>query len=351
MGVPWTPASNKHEPIAVPRGGWALFAILLAGLGVLFVRANHVHVVKFEGYPLVVADPKQLDFGERTEGDEFKWTFTILNRSHSAIRINRFWTSCDCTTVEPDQITIGPGKRAELTATIKPRAQSNEAVSQQIVVLKGLNGDTSQPVFVAQMRGRVKQLFDLDPSSPTFVDPVVRGIESPTLHIKATPTVEKGSVRVEADSEISARVSRSDTGYDIFLRLKPKQSGPWSGSFHLVVENRAGVVVGKQVVAIAADVIDRVHAEPSTFNFGVMAVGSVVERSISFKSAARESFTIDSSTADAGVQIVPRGDGLTYLLRLPISRGDFSTEAIFIARMSDGELIRLPVRLRVYGSD
>jgi hypothetical protein len=138
------------ETKALPKAGWAVFAVLMALLAWAFFSVHNVKDTKLQGYPLVVADPSKLNFGERKAGERFEWKLTIRNRTDKPLALARFQTSCDCTSVSPPSISVAPSSSVEITATIVARKLS----PGRMVQVDGLD-ELGMRIFSTYVHGKV----------------------------------------------------------------------------------------------------------------------------------------------------------------------------------------------------
>src|SRR5262245_40520295 len=58
----------------------------------------------------LAVDPQHLNFGEVWEDGAFGWVLPVENRGPSEVAIERFATSCDCTSIDPPSLTIPAGE-------------------------------------------------------------------------------------------------------------------------------------------------------------------------------------------------------------------------------------------------
>jgi hypothetical protein len=146
----------KTEAVPSTQGGWGLFAVLVALLGVLFLRVHGTAEVRVVGLPLVMADPAKLDFGERADGETFAWAMAIRNRSAEPVHVRAFRASCDCVQVEPGQLTIAPRQSAEISLQIRARSRSPAtSPGYQVVQIEGYGDDLGGRVLIGRVHGRV----------------------------------------------------------------------------------------------------------------------------------------------------------------------------------------------------
>ncbi len=106
------------EPAASLRRGWAIFAILLVGLSIAFLRVHKVADAREAGLPLRVVDQASLNFGQRKAGEKFDWPIRIRNDGERPITIARFATSCGCLSISPSSIVVGANSEVAITPTI-----------------------------------------------------------------------------------------------------------------------------------------------------------------------------------------------------------------------------------------
>jgi len=106
------------EPAASSRRGWAIFAILLAGLSIAFLRVHKVADGREAGLPLRVVDQASLNFGQRKSGEKFEWPVRIKNHGEKPITVARFSTSCGCLSISPSSIVVRANSDVSISPTI-----------------------------------------------------------------------------------------------------------------------------------------------------------------------------------------------------------------------------------------
>jgi hypothetical protein len=98
-------------------------------------------------------------------------------------------------------------------------------------------------------------------------------------------------------------------------------------------------------------VVEPLYANPSDFNFGIVRTGTVARVGVRLVSANNQTFQVESWNCPDGVRLAPLPGGPQYEVSFPVGDGNQTVEITCIARLSSGERVKVPVRLRAYGSN
>src|SRR5207302_10368849 len=60
----------------------------------------------------------KLNVGEVWETKDFHWTLPVENKSRDTIEIVAFHSSCNCLSIEPSHVSIGPGQAIDVQLKI-----------------------------------------------------------------------------------------------------------------------------------------------------------------------------------------------------------------------------------------
>jgi hypothetical protein len=259
------------ETKALPKAGWAVFAVLMALIAWAFFSVHKVKDTKLQGYPLVVADPSKLDFGERWEGETFTWTVPIRNPTDRQFEIARFWSSCGCLAVTPAELSLPPRGSSTLSLTIQPELKQAPGAQarRQAVEVKGLSS-SGVSVFGAHVEGTIRSLGTFEPRAALLPGDCVRGRSTVTNTVTFTPSVAVSGLTVDPSSTISAMVSPNAKGFAIAFRVLVASSGPYEASVRIAAKDNLDRTVGWTSIEITGSVSEPTVASPGTHHFGTI---------------------------------------------------------------------------------
>jgi len=315
------------EPAASTRRGWAVFAILMAVLGVLFVRANYVKEMRVEGYPLVVADPSKLDFGERWEGETFTWSVPIKNTRAGPVCVREVQTSCGCVVVENRQICIEPGRMENLLFRVNASESKGSKSSRGFfsVEVTAYAVDRSEILLRTSLRGVSKQIARVQPHVAVLKGNGIRSERTDVEDIRIEPLIELSDLKILSTIGVEAIIERHADCYLLKSNAVPKSTGTWNGEINLVAVSNAGETVGTIRIPLEGTVRERIVADPETVDFGVIRRGELRRSEVNLRSANGTVLTIlkcgaegpqdmrchktDAASIDVEVQPTVKGPG------------------------------------------
>ena len=277
-------ASVESENRQLPRAGWAVFVVLLGVIGYGFASVNHVKQTKLNGYPLVVADPSKLDFGERWEGEKFQWTVPIRNRTGAPIRLAKLTTSCGCTTPPAVEMLISPGETVDIPLRIEiPFLRSSVGTNRlRRVSLQDEDIGGRPRLLRTYLTGTITPFIHVHPGRISFDGPLVRGELATSERLRLSPATAIQELRVEPLPGVKPLLARLSGGdYLLAIRLRPNRPGNLDFDLNLTGIGPTGEAVGRSRLKVTTAVYDRVYAEPSEHHFGVVNSGETRTATIS----------------------------------------------------------------------
>jgi hypothetical protein len=276
------------EKQSAPRGGWMVLVIILASAGVMFARANRPGVILIEGYPLVVAEPAKLDFGEHWEGSKFEWIVPILNGSDQTVVIGRIETSCGCVSSQAKNIQVLPRQtfpvRLEVTPTF--RNGNADSSSEHLVDLKLFGPNDKRLLLNTQLTGRTKRLADAERPTVRFTSALVRGRSTTSEPLRLTPRVSLHSITASETNRVQASITQIESSYFLSVTLKPDTAGPLSHELVLDGLDVEGKKVGSMQISIREYVSDTIEAVPGWHHHGTVTLGSEFDTVVTLRNHA-----------------------------------------------------------------
>lgn len=106
---------------------------------------------ELEGAPRVEFENISYDFGQINEGQVVEYEFIFKNSGNNDLLIHKIKPSCGCTTIEPNEKVLKPGKTSSLKASFKTSGFSGRQ-SKSITVI---TNDPKMPVVVLRLGGNV----------------------------------------------------------------------------------------------------------------------------------------------------------------------------------------------------
>ncbi|HZU36137.1 MAG TPA: DUF1573 domain-containing protein [Gemmataceae bacterium] len=147
-----------------------------------------------------------LDFGTVWETSAFHWYLPIQNRTRSDIHINEFEVSCNCIKVEPKQLLLQPGEKADvaLTLDLTPRHYDEIGVAERplrVQIRPHRLGDRFGSAWTLQ--GNVKSRLVLDTRALEFGEAPYDGGPPAWREVMATSFVPVRTLQVKAEPALA----------------------------------------------------------------------------------------------------------------------------------------------------
>lgn len=342
------------ETPAVPQHRWALFVAALSVAGLGFVQIHRVTEPKPEGYPLVVADPSKLDFGERWEGETFTWTVPVRNTTDRAVWVEEFQVSCGCMSVEPRQVLLTAGETRDVTLRITPTIprETNRATTSttQVISLFAYGADKKLELLRAHLRGRPATLLTLAPSQFLFERPPVRGETARAVPLTLLPHGDCREIRIDCDPDVRATVRRKDPDYEIAVVIEPKQSGAWSKAVRVSLIDGRGQTIGTRSIAVAPTVVEPVVVKPNHHHFGTVPAGSSADLTIVLSSYTGRPYVVRRvEPSGADITVVRKESPAEYQINwTPSGEGEREASVKFHIQESTGDRFVARIGLAAY---
>ncbi len=304
-----------------------------------------------DAFPLV---PSSLDFGEAVEDSQFKWTIQIANQSSKDIKIERFLSSCSCTSLEPETVRVPANGKAQVQVTLDLRYGRSEGEKPtqrdfEVALAPILTGSNRLPPDW-RIYGKVRRLLTV-PRVIRLPGPFVSG-ERFELQTAAM-FVEKlvGKVAAYCDPSFAAvavhetEKHADDRGARLFeakfLLSDSLAIGKHKFPVKLQPLGLNGQIYPPVNVSVEVQVAGFVRPVPEELLLGVRRVGEIVEQTVIFErlssSAEFEISGYEWLSAAIHSPVEEKDKGASrFRIRVSISElGPQSEQLFFIARRTD----------------
>jgi len=244
--------------------------------------------------------PESLILGEILENDSFIWPINFYNNTDETLHVDKFVTSCSCTTINPERIEISPRSfatcYANMNLMLNPTGvSSHEEVSIEVEpVLRG------KARYRFSIAGKVQRVlvFDsqfIDFGSVREKEPLLKSLRVSSMHLL------KG-VDVQCKSEEWSSSTIKEFGSKAFIvNLSCKNKLP-SGAFHSEIIIRPisadGVLGPGYKINVQGFVLPGFKMSPPGLIIGSKAVGMSVDESVSIVATTEKKMKILTAYAD-----------------------------------------------------
>lgn len=295
--------------------------------------------------PVLTVAPRDLDFGEVWETDEFRLVLPIHNNTPTRMRLTEWRSSCDCLGVEPSSLEFAPdGTRAvsvKLDLASKLRVRPTAAQTVAVNLIGSLSDGRS---VTWQIHGVVKPLlkaspalsfaplselaqpYGLKPLALEFTEPVsLAALESDSPFV--TASFGGAASRPHAQCLFALRFASVIPVGEHRFTLTARGEVPSSGQ--QFVKQLGGAI------RVAADV----QADPNHVVFPSKMIGECAEETVLLKSLTGRAVSIEAVTTI--------GEGLTaeategeprVTIRQRSARGGQVTTRVHVVARSEGRL-------------
>jgi hypothetical protein len=296
----------------------------------------------------------------------------VANNSDADLRIDRFMTSCNCTSISPASLTIPAKASRELRATLNlvPKgresrsAQSREFSVHIAPVIPGVTETTLR----WRLRGLVKRGFEVSSSDFIVTEPYIAAEPFPATWINMRCLWPADDVRVSVHDRTVAKVQVSEfevsTGR-FRVQFQPNSeltTGRYKVTLH--VESRmAQKTTATSEMNVSFRVTTDVQLTPDRVLFGRVKVGSMREETVRIANGSGAPLEIASVFVppDSGVIVEPYKSASTEntwrVRQESLTAANVETRVVFQVHLGNlGEQpriehITLPVCYEGYGND
>lgn len=343
-------------------------AVLLSGLAFDLARRTYRLEIPISLNDYIVADSDTLALGEVLATDDFSWTLRIFNRSDRAAHLKNVQASCQCTTIEPSELTIDAGGAADLSIKINLSSQlSGLANSQQFEVTVSATAvvGTATGHLRWPLRGIVHGVFHFDPDAVALS----WKNEGATARVRFQVLEDLRDIAVAP-----IRMSRSARGGKIdcmavldsprtgHVNLRAVEANP-TGDDEWAITVRGTTTANRTVsgtipVRILTDSPFRIS--PASVVVGRLAVGLTKADVIVIQHRQGLPFTLESVSSSAeGLMATPTNGvkststaGLSFAVEKHVLAAGTQIDTVTITLSTqDGQLSKIPLKVVTVGYD
>lgn len=304
------------------------------------------------------------DLGEVWHTDSLELEFCLVNESRKdTFEVGPFHGGCVCTSVTPEKVTMSPGDRVTVKATVDleryrfPESGPMEFTETVLAIAKDPFGEKFALLMSA--RGVVRPSYRIEPQALSFgtifrPDTPARSSEIECLSRQAVDGVE-----VSAPEGVNASVERLPGEANAFrLTVRPAPDiayGPLKGNIRFRAKLRSGLFVTRSL-PVRGRVVDDLYALPPILLFGTLAAGDECSLTVRLLSRSEEAFVVEPvETIHQALEVQPRelsfSTAHTCVVSFrPTGRGALSESVKFKLRTRAGREHTVEVPVRAYAA-
>ena|GEM_PF-5896647 len=259
----------------------------------------------------LVVEAKELDFGEAWEVQEFPWRLTIHNPTGKDVKIDDWFHTCNCVSIEPKTLRILPGEIATAKLTLNllddsPSAEGKLRRDFDVGIVPLIEGK-----YLGQrgwtITGKIRRILSTSPTRLFVTEELIRGtayaqqeirVKAHTLLHSIKPTCKVASVGIRLGSTSNDFI----VGMNFYDWLSAGRHRT-----ELILEALGSDLkpIGRTVLPVEVLVVEPVMAMPGAIIVGASAFGDVHEETIVLMSRFKEPFIVSgvkSSSANIVVE-------------------------------------------------
>ncbi|MCO6453808.1 MAG: DUF1573 domain-containing protein [Pirellulaceae bacterium] len=299
------------------RNSHLLFALLVVILlwGAFFLRPGR------EDISALILDRNSHDFGKVWSTAKFDWTLLIRNKGRSKVEFAEFTSSCNCLTVEPRRLIVGPGETRELRLVLDLTTARAELHGGEAAFAANVVGSTRRGGAVRfRVTGTVLTPLIFDPVEVSF-----RGGD----RITAGETAER-LVRLMSNGDVidvqancaatlgTVGVHRDGQSWLMYFQLKPHtERGPINEVIHVGCRLPNGNIV-HTTIPVRATVVSDIVAIPEVLR---LARGQVTsdEQFVLLQSRSADEFVANILEHPQGTRVQLSDNGALKTVTMVVS--------------------------------
>ena len=356
-GIRRNDATHPDHTAALPRFvRWLAFGAAAFGIA-LAVGTWCADLADAQRAAPLTVEAEFLDFGEAWAQDtEFRWELPITNNGKEPISVLRFETSCGCTSINPQTLSIEPGDIETVSLTLDLTHQLDDDGEKARVFgvdIRPILASRSTAPVVWRVEGNVSDAFTMVPALIDFGNRLVHGQANVPRSVSVKYQEPLESLIVEWDRRfgtIVAKLSNDDKRrFTITAELNPELP---VGSFDYRVAIRANTANGQSLPPLPLRVLGKVRQAvvviPEVLHFGIVDKGEPVVLPVTLSSLDESPFSVKSVSAGLNVTVKPvRGSEHSFEVvvdsRVAGERSPF-VDFITVDKKGCESRIRVPIR-------
>ena len=262
-----------------------------------------------------------LDFGEAWEQPVFPWVIALRNRTEHPLTVQQVQTSCECTVVESQPVTLAPGQSQPLRLFLDIAPPEPQPLPRDFSVdlTFRFRDDHHPPLtavpLTAVLRGRVlANPITVDPRDLNMGEAVVTNPSTyeRTIPLSLGAAAPQLQAAVEPDVPVQVEYEAANGSTSAELRISIDRDVP-PGPFQFLVSLKTPTGDAPRRLALYLPVhgvvVDDILAVPSRLMLGARPVGHEFVEDVSFQSrTGRPIQSADVLDAPAGWELKPHDD-------------------------------------------
>jgi hypothetical protein len=320
--------------------------------------------------PGLAVSKEFLDFGEVWEESHFNWVLSLENKGEVDIAISKFHTSCSCTAITPESLSLQPGESRQVHLTVdlgpKPGNESPADVEQfEVAIQPAIKGERGWiPLASWQLTGRVKRVLAVAPPSGVnfgrhseFAQPL------PVQEVRITPKVPLARLSAKCRSKsfgvVIHKTAATPTTEHYTLSIRPDQLplGVHRSEIDLMAEVDKGCPVCVRSIPVQAEILRDIQTTPAKVQLGAKSLGEKCQEAVNIHSLSGLPFEVARfSTDNPELQVrqlteLEAGQPHTFLLSQEITaKGRQVARATFTVVTANGKSSNITVPVEYLGS-
>jgi hypothetical protein len=246
-----------------------------------------------------------LELGQIWIQDETTVTLPMRNTTGSQVRVREFWTSCNCSSIRPKELTLAPHETCDLTVkmNVAPRDNRTAALATypfSLTITAVLDETSTAALLSWTLKGIVRNPFVSVPAIVTFDEPLIRGTVFPGHELTVVSREPLRRIRAKAIDNlvrISERVAADGRFTIIIYPLESLQSGRFASRVLLEALDASESTFASTTLTMVGDVVGDLQITPSHLSFGALEIGSTVTETVVIRSRTDREFEIESITS------------------------------------------------------
>lgn len=345
---------------------WGAWALVLFSFGFIFAIGRTIGrggLGVADPAPAIAIDPRDLDFGEVWENPEFEKTLMVKNDSDDDVTIQRFQSSCACTSISPASLTIPARGTAKIVAKLDlvakgdspPRVRDFSATIFPIVA-RGVAAGARW-----EIHGVVRCGFTIADGSDLPAETFIHGqpVTARTIFARCLWPAARIQATTKQDAD-AAQVEIADFDPEsgkFSIAIQPRDEMPvgrYRVSTLLEARDETGRVTAQRNVIIPYRIASDIELIPDRILLGRVKLGDSKTETVTVTSRSGQSFDVLSvaPVTGHGLSVEPLTEAtlpsIWKVRQESTVAGAVKNRVVFEIRYAEGQLTELVEMLVAY---